>query len=110
MMMLVLCFILSLCSSREITCYIFPIMILFTIIFSVGGAVHASILKDDIVRAYREEQKGQALEALKGYQEICIRAEVSDESRIVAFRWYVCLLVDGRLVTTYSSSRFKQRY
>lgn len=51
----------------------------------MGGTVHASILKDDIVRAFREEQRGQALQALKGYEEICTRAEVSGESRIVAF-------------------------
>lgn len=54
----------------------------------MGGAVHASILKDDIVRAYREEQRGQALQALEGYREICTKAEV-----IIAFRWHA--LVSG---------------
>lgn len=76
----------------------------------MGGAAPASILKDDIVRAYREEQRGQALEALNGYKEICARAEVSDESRIIAFDCMLWSLVEHRLVTIYSSSRFKQRY
>ncbi|RLN22127.1 hypothetical protein C2845_PM07G33000 [Panicum miliaceum] len=54
---------------------------------TMGGTVHASILKDNIVKDYRDEQRDQALQALEGYKEICTRAEASDESRIISFRW-----------------------
>ncbi|KAF8762410.1 hypothetical protein HU200_009369 [Digitaria exilis] len=43
---------------------------------TMGGTVHATILKDNIVKDYREEQRGQAQQALDGYMEICTRAEV----------------------------------
>ncbi|KAL6613911.1 hypothetical protein ACP70R_036181 [Stipagrostis hirtigluma subsp. patula] len=43
---------------------------------TMGGTVHASILKDNIVKDYREEQRGQAVQALKGFVEICTRAGV----------------------------------
>uniref|UniRef100_A0A0A8YTA2 Uncharacterized protein n=1 Tax=Arundo donax TaxID=35708 RepID=A0A0A8YTA2_ARUDO len=53
---------------------------------TMGGTVHASILKDSIVKDYRDEQRGQAFQAFEGYREICTRGEVSDESIIIAFR------------------------
>lgn len=79
-------------------------MILFLLIiwyhlshfFSVGGTVHATILKDNIVKDYREEQRGQAHQALNGYMEICTRAEVSDESIIISFGWHA--LVGDNLI------------
>ncbi|KAL6839957.1 hypothetical protein ACP4OV_029767 [Aristida adscensionis] len=45
----------------------------------VGGTVHASILKDNIVKDYREEQRDQALKALQSFVEICAKAEVPAE-------------------------------
>lgn len=47
--------------------------------------MHASILKDNIVKGYRDEQKDQALQALNGYKEICTKAKVGDKSRIISF-------------------------
>lgn len=76
----------------------------------MGGTVHASILKDDIVRAFREEQRGQALQALKGYEEICTRAEVMVNQELLLLDCMLWSLVDDRIVTAYSSSRFQQRY
>ncbi|XP_025819735.1 exocyst complex component EXO70B2-like [Panicum hallii] len=47
---------------------------------TLGGTVHASILKDNIVKGYRDEQRDQALQALEGYREICTRAEIQAET------------------------------
>ncbi|CAL4952985.1 unnamed protein product [Urochloa decumbens] len=47
---------------------------------TMGGTVHASILKDNIVKGYRDEQRDQALQALEGYKEICTRAEIQAET------------------------------
>uniref|UniRef100_A0A0A9FK59 Exocyst subunit Exo70 family protein n=1 Tax=Arundo donax TaxID=35708 RepID=A0A0A9FK59_ARUDO len=46
---------------------------------TMGGTVHASILKDNIVKDYRDERRGQAVQALNCYLEICTRAEVRAE-------------------------------
>ncbi|OEL20571.1 hypothetical protein BAE44_0018408, partial [Dichanthelium oligosanthes] len=53
-----------------------PICIMGT----MGGTVHASILKDNIVKGYRDEQRDQAHQALEGYKEICTRAEIQAET------------------------------
>nr|TKW18545.1 hypothetical protein SEVIR_5G438000v2 [Setaria viridis] len=50
---------------------------------TMGGTVHASILKDNIVKGYRDEQRDQALLALKGYKEICTRAEIQAETLMI---------------------------
>ncbi|CAO1947075.1 unnamed protein product [Urochloa humidicola] len=47
---------------------------------TMGGTVHASILKDNIVKGYRDEQRDQALQALEGYKNICTRAEIQAET------------------------------